>query len=85
MPAGQRTEDGHFGDGTVHALVEAALRSINDKLDGRRRNGPGEASPPAPGAPPSEPEPSPLPQPIDPIPAPPPVVPVPEPQDPAQG
>lgn len=85
MPAGQRTEDGHFGEGTVHALVDAALRSINDKLDGRRRNGPGETAPPAPEPPPFEPEPSPLPQPIDPIPAPPPVVPVPEPQDPAQG
>ena len=88
MPAGQRTEDGRFGEGTVHALVDAALRAINEKLDGRRRNG---AAAPAPGQPetpqpPATPEPEPEPpQPIDPTPEPPPVVPEPEPQDPAVG
>jgi predicted ATP-dependent protease len=37
MPAGARGEDGKFPEGTVHAKVEAALREINDKLDGRKR------------------------------------------------
>lgn len=86
MPAGQREANGQFTEGSVHALVESALRAINDKLDGRRRNG----APPAPASaapepPPAEPEPGPPPQPIDPNPAPPPVVPEPEPEDPALG
>ncbi len=83
MPAGQRMEDGHFSDGTLHALVEATLRDMADKLDGRRRGAQGEAVTTLP-----EPEPTqsaPPPHPIDPNLAPPPVMPEPEPQDPAMG
>jgi predicted ATP-dependent protease len=37
MPAGGRGDDGKFPEGTLHAKVEAALREINDKMDGRKR------------------------------------------------
>jgi predicted ATP-dependent protease len=47
MPAGQRNEEGKFAPGSVHALVEAALRENNDRLDGRRRGQRGEAAPDA--------------------------------------
>jgi predicted ATP-dependent protease len=76
MPAGVRGEDGKFPEGTLHARVEAALREINDKMDGRRRGKdekdegedkkgepekPPEPEPPA--APPPEPGPHPEPGP----------------------
>jgi len=35
-PAGMRGEDGKFPADSVHGLVEAALKEINDKLDGKR-------------------------------------------------
>lgn len=80
MPAGQRGEDGKFPEGTVHAKVEAALREINDKLDGRKRSKDekedkeeGEEKKPEPEpekapepAPPPEPGPAPEPGPIPP-------------------
>ncbi len=36
MPAGRRTDNGKFPPGTLHALVEAALRENYERLDGRR-------------------------------------------------
>ncbi len=37
MPAGARGEDGKFAEGTMHAKVEAALKDINEKLEGHRK------------------------------------------------
>jgi predicted ATP-dependent protease len=87
MPAGRRMEDNRFPPGSLHSLVEAALRDINDKLDGRRRGGKDdekaqdekksepEGAPAAPPPPPPAPEP-----PSEPVPVPPqPIEPNPEP------
>jgi predicted ATP-dependent protease len=38
LPAGERGADGKFPAGTVHAKVEAALKEINEKLDGKRKS-----------------------------------------------
>ena len=37
MPAGARGADGKFPEGTLHAKVEAALKDMSDKLDGKRK------------------------------------------------
>jgi predicted ATP-dependent protease len=70
MPAGVRGADGKFPEGTVHAKVEAALREINDKADGRKHGKdedgekkaepekPAEPAPEPPSAPPPEPGPT---------------------------
>lgn len=39
MPAGKRGADDRFPDGTLHARVEAILREMSEKLDGRRKDG----------------------------------------------
>jgi hypothetical protein len=46
MPPGHRGEDGRFNPGTLHAHVDAALREVNEKLDGRRNQRPPEGGPP---------------------------------------
>lgn len=73
MPAGVRGADGKFPEGVVHAKVEAVLREINDKADGRKRGEdeekkpepekPAEPAPEPPPAPPPEPGPQPHPGP----------------------
>jgi predicted ATP-dependent protease len=81
MSAGKRGEDGKFPAGTFHALVEAALKEINDKLDGKRKGDKeekrDEEKKPEPEKPP-EPEP----EPPKPDPEPPPAPPSPEPDPP---
>ena len=63
MPAGVRGENNKFPEDSLHAKVEAALRDINDKLDGSRRGkdkgekDEGEEKKPEPE---NEPEPSPV-------------------------
>ena len=37
MPAGERDAEGHFPKGTLHALVEIALKDMSDKLEGKRK------------------------------------------------
>lgn len=37
MPPGRRLDDAKFPPGTFFAVVDAALREINEKMDGRRR------------------------------------------------
>ena len=37
MPSGRRLDDAKFPPGTFFAVVDAALREISDKMDGRRR------------------------------------------------
>lgn len=64
MPAGVRGEDGKFPEGTLHAKVETALREVNDKLEGRRRNKDDEPEKPEPHQPePHQPDPTPHPEP----------------------
>jgi lon-related putative ATP-dependent protease len=46
MPPGHRGEDGRFNPGTLHAYVDAALRDVNEKLDGRRNQRSPEGDPP---------------------------------------
>lgn len=83
MPAGARGEDGKFPEGSLHARVEAALKDMDEKLDGRRKRGRGDKDdkdeddedkkePQAP-----EPEPEPEPEPPEPTP---PTPPEPEPE-----
>jgi len=64
MPAGVRGEDGKFPEGTLHAKVEAALRDINDKLEGKRKGKDKEDKEPKAGKEPEgQPEPVPTPPP----------------------
>jgi predicted ATP-dependent protease len=90
-PAGARDDKGKFPAGTLHAKVEAVLKEINEKLDGRRKDKddekdekkpePEKEPEPQPPKPP-EPEP-PVPGPPSPEPPPPEPPPLPEPLPPA--
>lgn len=70
MPAGERDEQGHFPKNTVHQIVEAALKDMNDKLDGKRKNRDDNSSPSDDDKRPEPVQPKP-PDPLDPTPPPP--------------
>jgi len=77
LPAGERDENGHFPKESIHSLVEAALKDMTDKLDGKRKPREEEKSADDDKKPEPEklPEPPPMPPPPEPPPPEPPITP----------